>query len=245
VNAPGSAALLDAWERGLKLPLPQRALLVLAASHPDATLAELAALPLGARDALLFDVREQMFGAELATVTTCPNCDEVLEAGFLLTDIRAAGARDIAGEHELMVAGHSIRFRLPATADVLAIPKDADADAARDLLMQRCLLEARDLSGKAVAPNALPENMLPEISAAMSGADPQAIVDLALECPACGHGFAAAFDIASYLMAEIHAWAQRLIVEVATLARAFGWREADVLALSPTRRRLYLELAAR
>ena len=79
----------------------------------------------------------------------------------------------------------------------------------------------------------------------MADADPQASVDLSFSCPACGHRFDAAFDIASFLLAELHGWAQRMIADIASLARAFGWREADVLALSPIRRQLYLELAAR
>jgi hypothetical protein len=32
-------------------------------------------------------------------------------------------------------------------------------------------------------------------------------------------------------------------MEVDALARAYGWREADILALSPARRAAYLELA--
>jgi hypothetical protein len=35
--------------------------------------------------------------------------------------------------------------------------------------------------------------------------------------------------------------AQRLMRQVVELARAFGWTEGQVLALSPERRRFYLE----
>lgn len=245
MRVPDSAALLDAWECGLRMPLPQRALLVLAASFPEASGPELAAMPLGSRDTLLFDVREQLFGTGLETVSTCPRCDERLEAAFSLADIRVPGPSADSGVQEIDAGGHHIRFRLPATADLLAIPDGADGDAARAVLIGRCVIEALDAAGNSVAPQALPSAAIPAISAEMARADRQAIVDLALECPACGHGFAAAFDIASFLMAELHGWAQRLIADVAALARAFGWREADVLALSPVRRQLYLELAAR
>jgi hypothetical protein len=79
----------------------------------------------------------------------------------------------------------------------------------------------------------------------MSDADPQADVELALACPSCGHQWPAAFDIASFLWKELHAWALRTLREVHTLARSYGWREDDVLALSGTRRQLYLELCGR
>ena len=63
------------------------------------------------------------------------------------------------------------------------------------------------------------------------------------ECPACDHRWSTVFDIASYLWSEIHAWAKRLLRTVDTLARTYAWREADILALSPSRRQIYLELA--
>ena len=76
----------------------------------------------------------------------------------------------------------------------------------------------------------------------MAAADPQADVELALSCPACGHAWPAAFDIASFLWTEVDAWARVLLHEIHALASAYGWREADILALSPRRRRAYLEL---
>ena len=76
----------------------------------------------------------------------------------------------------------------------------------------------------------------------MADADPQADVRLALDCPACGHKFLAAFDVVAYFWSEINAWAYRLLGEVHTLASAYGWREDDILALSPWRRHVYLEM---
>jgi hypothetical protein len=80
------------------------------------------------------------------------------------------------------------------------------------------------------------------IATAMSEADPQALIEIALECPACAHRWSNVFDIASYLWREVDTWAHRTLQDVHQLARAYGWREADVLALSPNRRRSYLEM---
>jgi hypothetical protein len=78
----------------------------------------------------------------------------------------------------------------------------------------------------------------------MVQADPQADVQLALTCPACGHQWEATFDIASFFWSEIDSWAHRILREVHTLASAYGWREADILAMSPQRRQLYLEMVS-
>ena len=49
-------------------------------------------------------------------------------------------------------------------------------------------------------------------------------------------------DVAAFFWTELNAWAVRLLREIHALASAYGWREADILALSPKRRDLYLEL---
>src|SRR6185437_7718502 len=130
------------------------------------------------------------------------------------------------------------------TADLLAIPADADADAARAVLLERCVIEARDRRGRRVAPAALPASLQPALAEAMAKADPQALIELRLACAACGRAFEAIFDIARFLLRELHAWAQQMLRDVDSLARAYGWREADILALSPVRRRCYLDLVA-
>jgi hypothetical protein len=48
-------------------------------------------------------------------------------------------------------------------------------------------------------------------------------------------------DIAAYLWQELHNWAVRVLDEVNILARAYAWREDDILALSPWRRRYYIQ----
>lgn len=76
----------------------------------------------------------------------------------------------------------------------------------------------------------------------MAEAEPQADVQLALACPACGHRWLATFDVVSYFWSEVNAWAYRVLGEVHTLAFAYCWREEDILAMSPWRRRVYLEM---
>jgi hypothetical protein len=149
--------------------------------------------------------------------------------------------------------GYVIAFRPPASSDLLALaeaPRAADRDRdgsgdgdSRQRLLARCVTDLRRADGAAAAIEELPAGIVAAISAGMAAADPQADVQLACACPACGQTWPALFDIASVLWSEIHVWARRLLRDVHTLARAYGWREADVLALSPTRRQIYLELA--
>jgi hypothetical protein len=74
--------------------------------------------------------------------------------------------------------------------------------------------------------------------------DPLAHIELVMRCPECAHDWSEPLYFIDVLWTEIGALASRLIQEVAHLAHAFGWREADILAMSPRRRQRYLEQLA-
>lgn len=242
MHAPDAAKLLDVWERGLRLPLQRKVLALLSASQPDTSSEALAALSIGQRDALLLNMREQLFGSNFEALSFCPKCGERVEAAFQASDIRAAPQAAAAQALTLDAGDCRITFRPPATQDLLAIPENTDAAAARRMLIARCVVEARDAQGERVDDRGLPEAAIAALAAHVAQADPQADIELALSCPACRHAWPAVFDIASFLTREIHAWAQCLLRDVHALARGYGWSEAAILALSPTRRQIYLDL---
>src|SRR5262249_27126413 len=142
----------------------------------------------------------------------------------------------------LEVDGYRVAFRLPASGDLVALSRATDRAAARSMLLDRCVLEA-ERSGERTNAASLPEHVVAAVAAGVAAADPQADVERDLSCPACAHAWRSAFDVAGFFWQEIHAWAKSMLRSVHALARAYGWREADVLALSPTRRQIYLELA--
>jgi hypothetical protein len=67
--------------------------------------------------------------------------------------------------------------------------------------------------------------------------------DVAISCDACGESWTRVLDVDDYLWCELDAWAARTLQDIHLLATAYGWSEAQVLAVSPRRRRRYLELA--
>ena len=81
------------------------------------------------------------------------------------------------------------------------------------------------------------------IAAEIAALDPQAELLVDLVCPSCGAAWQDVFDTINFLWAEIRTRARRLLQHIDTLARAYGWREADVLAMSEARRGLYVQMA--
>ncbi|MBU3870858.1 hypothetical protein KN815_44480 [Streptomyces sp. 4503] len=122
------------------------------------------------------------------------------------------------------------------------------AARARRALLARCLVSVHR-AGQPVPADRLPVAELPEpvqrkLAEAAEHADPAADVTLNVACPECGEATRAELDIASYLWAELDHWARDLLLDVHLLATAYGWSEPQILALSPLRRRYYLELCA-
>lgn len=238
-----AAQLLAVWEQGTNLASFERALLLLQAAMPGRE-AEPERYTIGQRDACLLDLRERLFGPALPCLILCPACAEKLEL-----DLNVAGLRQTDGGNRrgsemprLSCQGYEIEFRLPDSLDLAAVRGCSDLREGRARLMQRCLLSARLQESGETVTGSLPEAVQDAVAEQMAAADPHSRIELALDCPACGHDWRAVFDIAGYFWSEIQHWAVRLLREVHVLASAYGWREEDILAMTPLRRRLYLDM---
>lgn len=235
--------IIHVWERGCGRDPVERALAILAAAEPERTMADWAALSIGERDARLLSARERTFGEVLSGFAECPRCAEKLEFQLAAAEIRTTPAPQFASDHAMSfaAAGFTVRFRLPDSHDLAALAGSRDAEAARLRLIQRCVMEASRDGAPVAAPD-LPEEVTAALAQQISNCDPQAEVLLNVECPGCRHAWQALFDIAEFFWSEIQAEARRLLRSVHTLAAAYGWREADILAMSARRRQVYLDL---
>jgi hypothetical protein len=250
MTVPSGPELLDTWEAGLPASDADRTLLLHALARPSLDASRLLSMPVGSRDADLLTLRALLFGEPAQVRLRCAGCAEELE--FAL-DIRQLLTRDGSAEGtgepaedadepiEVTLGEWTVRFRLPTPADLLAVGQSAPAEA-RSLLLERCVVTVtRDAQPTGAAD--LPAEVQEKLAEAMAQADPDADLQLDAPCPACGHHTNAVVDAASFLWAELDAWARGILLEVHLLASTYGWTEPEVLALSPRRRRHYLELA--
>lgn len=246
MRALTASELLDVWEWGLTQPPPRRALALLSAACDGMPPESLARLSVGRRDRLLLRLRELTFGPRLTCLAGCPECRQQLESNIDVGDLHAAAGEETGDESEVLTLsaeGYEVSFRLPNSLDLEAVtggPRKEIGEA-RQMILERCLLKA-GRGGESVTVRSLPDKLIEAISERIARADPQADVQLALACPECGVRWREHFDIESFFWNEIHAWAERLLREVHALASRYGWRESDILAMSASRRRLYLDL---
>ncbi|MFE4519637.1 hypothetical protein ACFRMQ_36310 [Kitasatospora sp. NPDC056783] len=236
-----AVALLATWESGLTASRTGRALLLHAAARPAEDRAALLAVPVGERDAELFELRVALFGERLDVLITCGNCAEEMEFDFAAAQVVGA-ARPADGPLVVAADGWQVSFRLPTTGDLAAVERLPAAEA-RAALLAECVLEASRAGGPAAA-DQLPEELRQRMAEAAAEADPCADIRLNVACPQCGDRTKAGLDIVSHLWDELDAWARGTLLDVHVLATAYGWSEPEILALSPLRRRYYLELCA-
>ncbi|MFF8958227.1 hypothetical protein [Streptomyces sp. NPDC014894] len=242
----GPAELLAAWESGQDRPDRERSWLLHRAARPGAGESELLAAPAGEREADLFALRRALFGERMQVCVGCGACGEAMEFDLDAT-LLGEGPDRRDGPLRVTEGDWTIEFRLPTVADLTAAGEVADPVAARRLLLARCTLSA--LRDGAAVPlerlaGLLPERVERRLAEAAAEADPAAGVTLDVACPECGDRTSAELDISSYLWAELDHWARDLLLDVHLLASAYGWSEPEILALSPLRRRYYLELCA-
>lgn len=237
-----AAELLDIWERGRGQAPPRQALLLLEATCSDEPPEALAALPVGRRNARLLRLRGWTFGPHLESIVACPACGERLELNVAVDKLLGDGDDELALPLVCHHDGYDVTFRLPNSLD-LAEASGLPETAGERLLLERCLLEARQGEEDVMIAD-LPEAVVAAVADAMAAADPQADLRGALTCPACSHGWESPLDVVSYLWHEVDTWARRTLYEVHLLASAYGWHEADILAMSAWRRSTYLNLIA-
>jgi hypothetical protein len=238
-----AAELLEAWEQGLSEPTYRRALPLLVAASVDSSTEAAASLSIGERDRSLLTLREQTFGSQLASVANCPACNERLEWTANVADLYVARQLDWASALSLEADSYCINFRVPNTSDLASLANCTDIATARSALLDRCVLSAR-VDGQETPTDELSNDIVAAIEERMAEADPQADVRFNLICPSCGNSWQAVFDIESFFWSEVNAWARRILLEVHVLAGAYGWRETEILNLSPWRRQFYLSLAS-
>jgi hypothetical protein len=213
------ATLLSAWEAAAGLPRAARGAALVAAAGLAEDLDAALDLPISEAAALGIRVHAEAFGGTVDGVLDCQACGQELDVAVPLTELGAeAGGTATVGD---------LLVRAPTTRELLEA-RDGD-----------------DLLGRCVSgdPASLDDELRAAVDAAAEElAGPAAIVVRA-ECPECGATASAPLDPGALLWERVTAAVPTALAEVAELASAFGWSEREVLALSPLRRRAYLELA--
>lgn len=203
---------------------------------------EVGRLSAGDREALLLHLRRLTFGERMQATVSCPRagCGQKLDLSLRVGDLLAPVPRDAAEWYEAEWASEGgtcrLRFRLPTGSDQEAAVEAAaeGLEAGVRTLVERCVLDT------SAAP--LPETAVALLSESMARLDPQAEIELAVRCAACGVPFRTLFDAGTWLFDEVGQRLSSLYREVHTLAFHYHWSEAEILGLPAGKRQRYLDM---
>jgi hypothetical protein len=240
--------LLDLLDEGEHLSVTERGVLLAQAasrapgrSRTAGKDGDPAALPLGERDRLILRLHAELFGRILEAQDRCPQCGEIVTFTFtveVLQQVPAAAPEPVRVEHD----GYSVSCRLLTSGDVLAATHGEPVAARGRQAMLASAVISAERNGQPVGPADLPATVAAAVAGALAEADPFAEIRVRPACDACGHAWDAVLDLPDFVWRELRDWGQRLIRDVHVLAKAYGWREQEVLALPPSRRTVYLRL---
>jgi hypothetical protein len=228
-DAVSAEDIVQIWEQGRRHHPIDRALTILAVLSRQPR-AELAAISVEGRDRMLLAWRCRIFGDDLAGYAACPACGCGVDVA-----VSPRGLTEPEEHFTVDVEGCPVAVRLPNSLDLAAIVGCESVEAARAMLISRCVDAGEaDCSEQDIALIEAELGRRAEVSAAT----------LALTCPNCGNGWKLELDVAAFAWREIDILAGRLLRQVDELARRYGWSEREILSLSSARRRFYLELAS-
>ena len=230
-----SDRVLRAWERGAGRPTAVRAALALEIISPADHSA--ASTALFARDNALIRLRMSLLGSHLDAIVRCPECDTEFDLPLDLSAL--AGAIPAVAAVPVEMDGFAALVRPPAVQDLEELPVDLPPEDFAAALFVRCVQSATR-EGHPVEPSALPPEIRAEAARALAARGMEG-PSAELTCGECGHRWRAPLDIAEVLSRDIDTWALRQLDEVHRIAGAYHWPERDILALSPARRRFYLD----
>jgi len=238
-----TASLLSVWEQGRTCSLLQRVVLLIAAGQAaqETDPAALWRLPVGERDRRLLALQRRWFGDPMNAQGYCPACDEHLEFALDAAVLGAPGTVAQPATATCRSGDYEVDVHFPTSEDLAAVAGLPETEARR-LLQDRCLRGAR-ASGQPVSLETLPKEVVEGVFREMAERDPHGDIVIGVRCPQCNQHWDAPLDAGTFLWSELDAWAQRTLYDVHILALTYGWSESDILAMSPSRCRHYLEMA--
>ena len=215
-----AGTILALYERGVAAGPAARTALLFAASGGTTPVET---VPLGDIDRQIQSLHPSLHDGPVAATATCRACGTALE--FALPPEFERPAK--TGNDPVQVAHHGQTYavRMPRLSD----------------------LGPQGIDLAALAPDApwSDPDFVVAAETSLEQSDPGLRVTIGLTCHDCGSVQTQVLDISGFIWALIEQAARRLIRDIATLARTFGWSEAEIITMSTRRRALYLAEVAR
>lgn len=222
-SGPVGRDFLALWDQGAGRHPLDRAVGLIAACD-GMTPGQAADLTIDSRDRALYGIASRLFGDRISLIATCAECSAETELTFRASDALAVPEP----ADRIALADGVAWFRLPTSRDLAAA---LAAPSPEEALLDRVLIDGDNST-----------ELRSAASAALSQEAGLTDLELAHRCDRCGTEGTTPFDVLDYLWRRIVAEARRLLREVHVIARAYGWSNEAIIALSPARRAAHIAM---
>lgn len=161
----------------------------------------------------------------------CSACDEEFDFQITNSDFPVTSAKSGFPFVTVDISHGARTFRAPTGVDQEAVVNIADAKIAEEFLIGLCLCSNEDLE--------FTTEDLDKIEVALDDISPGIVTSINAECPECGAEHQIHLD-PYYLMQK--GLGKDLFSEIHIIASHYHWSETEILALSRSRREVYLGL---
>jgi hypothetical protein len=194
-------------------------------------------LSLGDRAILIIQIRATLLGDKIQALLKCPFCKESLS--FELSSksliqqsrVKPLVAYPVEFENFLLMVK-------PVTGAVLeAIAESSSSNNSLEQLAKLCIV-----SSKPALPEKPSDELIATIGSKLREIDPQADIVLNIVCPVCNRPIQVPFEIEEYFFNEMAGRLGQLEREIHWIALNYHWSEKEILSLSITKRKRYIEL---
>jgi len=186
--------------------------------------------PVGARHRAMLALLQVSEAIDAVACTTCcPACGERAELALPLGDLQALPSGGAAVE--VVIGGRRLCLRRP-TGDDLRAWREAPPHN-RGEVLQSLLQDGELQPGDEET-----------VARALADADPLVAFSVQCACPACGEMADHEVDLEALVLQRLAQRQHAVLREVHRLASHYGWTEAQVFAVAPSRRARYLALIA-
>lgn len=230
------AMLLQLWERCYAASPLERTVMMASLVEPRMSIEEILDLPLGVRDQRLIALRRSRFGDDVVSMVSCPHCKTQIELSFDLSQLAMAANPTASLPFEVEWDDRLLMVRCPSTRDVIAL---ATSSAPETLLLERCIISCAE---QGIDASLADGSLRRRLGTVIEEHDPLGVIEFEMQCRDCGRQAMTLFDIGRFLWTEIDAWCQRLLSDIHSIARTYGWSESEILGLGAWRRQVYLNM---
>lgn len=192
--------------------------------------------PVGERIAALLRLvalTEERDELPLSARCTMPECAELFEFMLPLHRLTTEHDFDDTPITATLAGGSLVSVRRPTGED---LQRWRDARPASRAQAIEWMLDTLVVAGECTIEDE------PMVTAALTERDPLVDFTVACQCPACGVAIDVAIDLEDLALRRLTARQRALQQQVHELASHYGWTEAEVLAVPPSRRARYLAL---